>query len=44
MNAVGSKFYSFVDGEIWLHLIYAKNKDENIPAHILETLKEELEP
>ena len=31
------------NGEIWLLLIYAKNKNENIPAHVLRTLKEELE-
>lgn len=28
------------DGTIWLLLIYAKNEHENIPAHILKTVKE----
>ena len=27
----------------WLLLIYAKNKNENIPAHVLKAIKEELE-
>ena len=27
---------------IWLLLIYAKNEHENIPAHILKAVKEEL--
>jgi len=31
------------NGEIWLLLIYAKNKNENIPAHVLKAIKEELE-
>ncbi|MDD5393135.1 MAG: type II toxin-antitoxin system RelE/ParE family toxin [Thiothrix sp.] len=31
------------NGEIWLLLIYAKNKNENIPAHVLRAIKEELE-
>lgn len=31
------------NGEIWLLLIYAKNKHENIPAHVLKAIKEELE-
>lgn len=31
------------NGEIWLLLIYAKNKSENIPAHVLKAIKEELE-
>ncbi len=30
------------NGEIWLLLIYAKNKHDNIPAHILKAIKEEL--
>ncbi len=29
-------------GLIWLLTIYAKSNKENIPAHILKTLKEEL--
>ena len=29
-------------GTIWLLLIYAKNENENIPAHILKALKEEI--
>lgn len=31
------------DGEIWLLLIYAKSADDNIPAHVLENLKEALD-
>lgn len=31
------------NGEIWLLLIYAKNQNENIPAHVLKAIKEELE-
>lgn len=31
-----------VDGTIWLLLIYAKNEHENIPAHILKAVKEEI--
>lgn len=31
------------EGEIWLLLIYAKSADDNIPAHVLRELKEELE-
>ncbi|WP_366944080.1 transcriptional regulator [Ferrovum sp.] len=30
------------DGTIWLLLIYAKNEHENIPAHILKAVKEEI--
>lgn len=31
------------NGEIWLLLIYAKNENENIPAHVLKAIKEEIE-
>lgn len=31
------------NGEIWLLLIYAKNQNENIAAHVLKAIKEELE-
>jgi len=31
------------DAKIWLLLIYGKNVKENIPAHILKQVKEELE-
>lgn len=31
------------EGEIWLLLIYAKSADDNIPAHVLQELKEELD-
>ena len=31
------------DGESWLLLIYSKNADDNIPAHVLREVKEELE-
>lgn len=30
-------------GEIWLLLIYAKSARENIPAHVLRAIKEEIE-
>ncbi len=30
-------------GQIWLLTIYAKNETENIPAHILRRIKEEME-
>jgi len=30
------------NGTIWLLLIYAKNEHDNIPAHILKAIKEEL--
>ena len=31
------------NGEIWLLLIYAKSAKENISAHILKAIKEEIE-
>ena len=33
----------FVEGEIWLLTLYAKNEAENIPRHILKLLREEIE-
>lgn len=30
------------DGTIWLLLIYAKNKHENIPAHLIKAIKEKI--
>ncbi|MDQ6996749.1 MAG: DNA-binding protein [Mariprofundus sp.] len=36
-------FNMFEDGKIWLLLIYGKNAKENIPAHILKQVKEEIE-
>lgn len=30
-------------GEIWLLLLYAKSEAENIPAHVLRKIKEEIE-
>ncbi|MEW6611479.1 MAG: type II toxin-antitoxin system RelE/ParE family toxin [Pseudomonadota bacterium] len=30
-------------GQIWLLTIYAKNEAENIPAHVLRTIKEALD-
>jgi mRNA-degrading endonuclease RelE of RelBE toxin-antitoxin system len=35
-------FIQLGNGLIWLLTLYAKSKKENIPAHILKTLKEEL--
>lgn len=31
------------DGEIWLLLIYAKNVQANIPAHVLQQLRKEID-
>lgn len=36
-------FTRLVSGEIWLLLAYAKSVRENIPAHILRVIREELE-
>ena len=36
-------YYNVLEnGMIWLLLIYVKNKNENIPAHILKAIKEEI--
>ena len=32
-----------INGEVWLLLIYAKSAKDNIPAHILKEIKEEIE-
>lgn len=31
------------DGEIWLLLIYAKNVQKNVPAHVLQQLRKEID-
>jgi len=31
------------EGVIWMLTIYAKNEEENIPAHVLRRIKEELD-
>ena len=31
------------DGQIWLLTIYAKNEAENIPLHVLNALRKEIE-
>jgi mRNA-degrading endonuclease RelE of RelBE toxin-antitoxin system len=31
------------DGIIWMLTIYAKNEEENIPAHVLRKIKEEID-
>lgn len=36
-------FNRLLDGEIWLLLIYGKSVRENIPAHVLRQIKEEIE-
>ena len=36
-------FNRFADGEIWLLLIYGKSVRDNIPAHVLRQIKEEIE-
>ncbi|MDQ6959961.1 MAG: DNA-binding protein [Mariprofundaceae bacterium] len=35
-------FNMTAEGKIWLLLIYGKNVRENIPAHVLKKVKEEL--
>lgn len=36
-------FTRLTKGEIWLLVIYAKNVQGNIPAHILKAIREEIE-
>jgi len=36
-------FNMLEDAKIWLLLIYGKNVKENIPAHVLKRVNEELE-
>lgn len=36
-------FTRLANGEIWLLVIYAKNVQDNIPAHILKLIREEIE-
>lgn len=36
-------FNRLANGEIWLLSIYAKNVRENMPAHILRQIREEIE-
>lgn len=36
-------YNQLANGEIWLLLIYAKNRYDTIPAHVLKAIKEELE-
>ena len=36
-------FNRLADGEVWLLLIYGKSVRENIPAHQLRQIKEEIE-
>ena len=31
------------EGVIWMLMIYAKNEEENIPAHVLRKIKEEID-
>lgn len=31
------------EGVIWMLTIYAKNEEENIPAHVLRKIKEEID-
>lgn len=31
------------DGVIWMLTIYAKNEEQNIPAHVLRKIKEEID-
>ena len=36
-------FNRLTNGEIWLLLVYGKSVRENIPAHLLRQIKEEIE-
>ena len=36
-------FNKRADGEVWLLMIYAKNVSDNIPAHVLRSIREEIE-
>ena len=36
-------FNRLANGEIWLLLVYGKSARENIPAHVLRQIKEEIE-
>ena len=36
-------FNKRANGEVWLLLIYAKNISDNIPAHVLREIREEIE-
>jgi len=36
-------FNRLANGEIWLLVIYTKSVQENIPAHILKSIKQEIE-
>jgi hypothetical protein len=36
-------YFKKQDGEIWLLTIYSKNETENIPAHILRKIAEEIQ-
>lgn len=36
-------FNKLANGEVWLLLIYAKNVSDNIPAHVLRAIREEIE-
>jgi hypothetical protein len=36
-------FNRLANGEIWLLLVYGKSVRENIPAHVLHKIKEEIE-
>ncbi|WP_203525112.1 hypothetical protein GL267_004060 [Acidithiobacillus ferrianus] len=44
-SAVGCELYfnRLADGEIWLLLVYGKPVRDNIPAHVLRQIKEEIE-
>ncbi|MFA7291519.1 MAG: transcriptional regulator [Rhodocyclaceae bacterium] len=36
-------FNRLANGEVWLLLVYGKSVRENIPAHVLRQIKEEIE-
>lgn len=36
-------FNRLASGEIWLLLVYAKSRQENIPAHTLKQIRQEIE-
>jgi hypothetical protein len=42
-SVAGCESFTLANGEIWLLLVYGKSVRENIPAHVLRQIKEEIE-
>lgn len=36
-------YLRLVSGEIWLLVVYSKSEQDNIPAHLLKAVREEIE-